>query len=175
MFKILFSGIWISIVTLISFYMFFLRSVDINKENVTSVVVKKNDIVEGELVSIPIVSHGLLQAYFFVKLSFIINETKDEHYLKEISTDYLYTLFSNSTMDDMVKVKAFGFDNLRLKIKEDLNLILGFKLISNVLIDKLNYLSILDIRFNCFHLDGKALDLITQKRSSIEPNTEKSK
>ncbi|AKK20388.1 hypothetical protein HUT03_03845 [Candidatus Liberibacter africanus] len=172
MLKILFSGIWISIVTLISFYMLFIRSIDTNTGNDASAVINKNDMITGELVSIPVVSNGVIQAYFFIKLSFIVKSSQQRLYLKAISTDYLYTLLAGSPFGDLVQIKAFGFDNLRQKIKEDLNLKLGSPLILDVLIDKLHYLSIVDIRLNCWHLDSKALDLITHKGSLIEKNKE---
>nr|MBA2917583.1 hypothetical protein [Candidatus Liberibacter asiaticus] len=92
--------------------------------------------------------------------------------LKEIATDYLYTLLSGPPMGDFVQIKAFGFDNLRKKIKEDLNSRLGSQFISEVLIDELNYLSIVDMRSNCLRLGSNASDLMTQKGSLIEKNKE---
>ncbi|ACT56980.1 flagellar basal body-associated FliL family protein [Candidatus Liberibacter asiaticus] len=173
MLKFLFSGIWISVVTLISFYMLFLRSMDTMVENhVPPLAIKNTNIIKSELVSIPSVSNGVLQAYFLVKLSFIVNDSQERSYLKEIATDYLYTLLSGPPMGDFVQIKAFGFDNLRKKIKEDLNSRLGSQFISEVLIDELNYLSIVDMRSNCLRLGSNASDLMTQKGSLIEKNKE---
>ncbi|ADR52297.1 hypothetical protein CKC_02740 [Candidatus Liberibacter solanacearum CLso-ZC1] len=170
-----FSGIWISIITIASFYILFLRSVDPQIESSKPLTTEQSiHMITGELVAIPSISNGILQAYFFVKLSFIVNDRQSKYYLKEISTDYLYTLLSGPPMGDIVQIKSFGMDNFRKKIKEDLNLKLGSQFISDVLINELNYLSIADIRLNCFHLSDKESNLMAQKKSLLDKAKDKS-
>ncbi|CAL9914548.1 conserved hypothetical protein [Candidatus Liberibacter solanacearum] len=175
MLNFFFSGIWISIITIVSFYILFLRSVDPQIESSKLLTTEQSiHMITGELVAIPSISNGVLQAYFFVKLSFIVNDRQSKYYLKEISTDYLYTLLSGPPMGDIVQIKSFGMDNFRKKIKEDLNLKLGSQFISDVLINELNYLSIADIRLNCFHLSDKESNLMAQKKSLLDKAKDKS-
>ncbi|MBL0848494.1 MAG: hypothetical protein EU981_00075 [Candidatus Liberibacter ctenarytainae] len=172
MLKFFFAGLWVSAITLVSFYMFFLRSIDTKIESPKEIIKENSaDLIEGELVTIPVISaKGDIEAYFFIKLSFIVNKLQNQgsqYYLREIATDYLYTLLAGSPMGNPAKIKSFGIENLRHKIKDDLNSTLGFQLLSKVLINQLNYLSISDIHLNCIPQENKASDFISQKGSLL--------
>ncbi|MBY7649317.1 MAG: hypothetical protein C4617_02185 [Candidatus Liberibacter europaeus] len=172
MLNIFFTGLWVSFVTLISFYILFLRPLDKKPEYPKKISAeKKLDVIKGELVTIPIIDAGNLVAYIFVRLSFVTDRSSNKEspdYLQDVATDYIYTLFAGSSMGDLMQIKSFGIENLRQKIKNDLNSKFGTKFLLDVLINKLNYLSVNDMRMNCVYPAHNLPDFMTKKGSLLE-------
>ncbi|MBA5723538.1 hypothetical protein [Candidatus Liberibacter sp.] len=123
---------------------------------------KSSELVAGELVSIPVIAEGAVKAYFFIKLSFNINQptTKlSHHYIRDIASDYLYTLLVGSAMSDLSQIKESDLENFRKKVKEGLNSKLGVKILSDVFINQINYLSATDLHSSCHVLGNSIIDL----------------
>ncbi|AHA27768.1 hypothetical protein [Candidatus Liberibacter americanus] len=159
MLKIFLYGSWLLVVTLLSFYILFIlpayNNTNTNVENYTQITKdNSNYVIRGDLITIPVISNGII-SYFFLKLSFVVDiSNKPEYYnhFTDISTDYIYTLLAGSQMGDLTKIKSFGLDNLRQKIKDDLNLKLGTKFLLEVLVNQFNYIS----------LDGKQMSCVSE-------------
>lgn len=164
MIKLVLTGIWVCAITLASVYF----SVEMATAPVADPDAAKKDaleLVRGESITVPIISNGAVSGYFLGRISFMMNKemVKDvELPLTELTTDELFTLLVGNKMIDFAHVASFDVKAFRDQIKTNMNQRMGGDYISDVLVEKLDYLARDDIR-----PDGSAKPMRTGKPVTI--------
>ncbi|MBB4953936.1 hypothetical protein H4S14_001996 [Agrobacterium vitis] len=142
MVKIVIAGVWACIATLVAVY--------ISVQMATAPVQTDEDankpvleMVRGEPITIPLFENGTVKGYFLGRFSFMVEKGKAEAVkvpITAIMTDELFTLLVSSKMIDLSKAQKLDLDGFRTIIKTDLNKHFGDNVISEVLVEQLDYL-----------------------------------
>lgn len=109
------------------------------------------DYVKTEVISVPVFKGGRVDGYFLARLVYTVEPEK----LKKLTipaesllVDQVYTyLFSNPQID-FSAARTLDLDTLRAGIAESVNGRVGDKLVHEVLVEQVDYLSKEDIRDN---------------------------
>ncbi|KGD86265.1 hypothetical protein [Rhizobium sp. YS-1r] len=151
MIKLLLTGLWVCIVTLGAVY--FSVQMSAAPTPVDEEAKKKEllELIPGESITIPVISDGAITGYFLGRVSFMVDKQKITGVklpITEVTTDELFTLLIGNKMVDLSKPGAFDLEKFRSSIKDGMNKKLGEGLVSEVLVEQLDYLSKEDIRNN---------------------------
>ncbi|MDY6960370.1 MAG: hypothetical protein V7774_04220 [Pseudorhizobium pelagicum] len=151
MLKLLLTGLWVCIVTLAAVY--FSVQMSAPPPPVDEEAAKKEafELVRGEALTIPVISDGMVTGYFLGRFSFMMDKEKIKGVdlpMTELTTDELFTLLVGDKMIDLGNPGAFDLETFRTRIKDDMNHHLGEGMISEVLVEQLDFMSKEDIRTN---------------------------
>jgi flagellar basal body-associated protein FliL len=149
--KTLFIGLWVCAVALGSSY-FFTRmqnnsaSHDPTKEEAAAV-----EFIKTEMVSVPIIRAGKVTGYLVTQLSFAVNKVETGKLSFE-PTPYLIdtayrTLYENSVID-FSELQPQDLSSLTKKIAEAANAKLGAGVVTDVLMNEINYVPRDEVRTN---------------------------
>jgi hypothetical protein len=151
MLKLLLTGLWVCIVTLGAVYAAVQMSAPPAPVDEEAARKEALQLVRGESLTIPVISDGMITGYFLGRFSFMMDKEKVkgvELPLTELTTDEMFTLLVGDKMVDLGNPGAFELETFRTKIKENLNGRLGEGLVTEVLVEQLDFLSKEDIRTN---------------------------
>lgn len=151
MIKLIISGIWICLLSLGSVYVSMQMPPKKAEGKAPAPFLGGLDYVRGDVVSIPVISNGVVHGYFLTRLVY----TADPKELAALSvppndliTDELYTFLVGNKVIDFPKMDNFDLDAFRKGIKDALNKRIGKNVFHDVLVEQIDYLSKQDIRNN---------------------------
>ncbi|MCY1319129.1 hypothetical protein D9M68_387340 [compost metagenome] len=149
MLKLILTGVWVCAVTLGSVYF--------SMQSASAPVVTDGEAarraseqyVPGEMITIPVIKEGSVQGYFLTKLSFSatkegINNLRAP--LRQMVTDVLYDLLVGSKFIDVADTGTFDLPTFKTTVKDGLNKKLGEEVITEVLVEQLEYLTKDDVK-----------------------------
>ncbi|PST26146.1 hypothetical protein C7U60_03670 [Mesorhizobium plurifarium] len=148
MLKLVLTGVWVCVVTLGSVYF--------SMQYASAPVVSdaeadrraSQEYVPGEMITIPSIKDGAVQGYFLAKLSFSASRegiAKLHAPLRQLVTDELYDMLVGSRFIDVADMAAFDLPGFKVAVKDGLNRKLGSEVISEVLVEQLEYLTKEDV------------------------------
>lgn len=149
MLKIILTGIWICAVTLGAVYYSVQMAMPPEPGNEEANRAASLEYIRGENLSIPVIANGEVNGYFVARITVRIDRDrigKVEVPLKQLLTDELITLLSNTSMTNLAHVRTFDPVAFKDHLKAGLNSKLGEGSIETVLIEQLDYLSKADLR-----------------------------
>lgn len=143
MVKIVIAGVWACIVTLVAVY--FSVQMATAPAAVDDGAAKKPalELVRGESITVPVFENGSVKGYFLGRFSFMVQKDKAEMMKMSATpfmTDELFTLLVGNKLIDMSKAVKLDVDGFRNTIKTDINKRAGEELVSEVLVEQLDYL-----------------------------------
>ncbi|MDI7863429.1 hypothetical protein MRS76_15845 [Rhizobiaceae bacterium n13] len=149
MIKLVLTGLWVCAVTLGSVYLsIYLATAPVGEAGAEN---RNTELVPGEMITVPVISDGKVAGYFLTRISFTIDKEKvvdGSLPLNALVTDELFTLLIGNKVIDIANTSAFDLNGFRTQVKQDLNKRLGGDVITEVLVEQLDYLSKDDTRNN---------------------------
>lgn len=148
MFKLVLTGLWVCAITLGSVYL----SVQMTMAPAATdgAAAKKNtQVAQGEMITVPVIAEGKVAGYFLARISYIIDKdkvTNTDLPMTALVTDELFSLLIGNKMIDVANTASFDLNAFRSQIKDGLNRRLNNELITDVLVEQLDYLSKDDTR-----------------------------
>ncbi|MCX8996135.1 hypothetical protein NOF55_17065 [Rhizobiaceae bacterium BDR2-2] len=149
MLKLLLTGIWVCLVTLGAVW-FSIGQATAPVQGDTGPRID-TELLRGETTTIPLIADGSVQGYFLSRVSLIVDKAKigeTKLPMKELVTDSLFTLLVGNPVVDVAHVERFDLAAFKSRIKDGLNDRFGDGIVSDVLVEQLDYLSKDDIRIN---------------------------
>lgn len=150
MLKLLLTGVWVCAVTLGAVW-FSISRATAPTDQADAAPKVETELMKGEAITIPLIADGAVKGYFLTRVSFIVDKVKIKDAkmpMTELMTDELFTLLVGSPVVDIAAVERFDLAAFKAKIKSDLNARYGAEMISDVLVEQIDYLSKEDIRVN---------------------------
>ena len=151
MLKLLLTGLWVCAVTLGAVYFSVQASAPPPPVDEEAARKEALQLVRGESLTIPVISNGMITGYFLGRFSFMMDKQKITAVdlpVTELTTDQLFTLLVGEKMIDLGSPGSFDLDTFRGRIKDGLNRNLGDGVVSEVLVEQLDFMSKDDIRTN---------------------------
>jgi len=151
MLKLLFTGLWVCLVTLGAVYFSVQMSAPSPPVDEEAARREALQLVRGEEISVPVISDGMITGYFLGRFSFMMDREKIRGArlpITELTTDELFTVLVGEKMIDLGKPHAFDLEVLKTRIQDDINMRLGEGTVAEVLVERLDFLSKEDIRTN---------------------------
>ncbi|HXV29967.1 MAG TPA: hypothetical protein VD840_06525 [Sinorhizobium sp.] len=148
MLKLLFTGIWVCAVTLGSVYFSMQYASAPVVSDAEAERRASEEYVPGEIITVPVIKDGAVQGYFLAKLSFSAKRegiAKLHAPLRQIVTDELYDMLVGSKFIDVANNESFELPGFKGAVKDGLNKKLGGEVITEVLVEQLEYLSKEDV------------------------------
>ncbi len=147
MVKLILTGAWVCIVTLVTVYF----SVVMATAPADHAEADKPalELSKGETITVPVITKGKVAGYFLSKISFMLDQKKAKELkvpMTEYLTDALYTMLVGNRMVDIADTASFNLDDFRAKVKEDMNKRLGDEVVHDVLVEQLDFLAKSDTR-----------------------------
>lgn len=152
--KLVLSGIWICALSLASVYFSMQMATGKTADKAPQPFFGGLDYVRGDLVSIPVISGGVVHGYFLTRLVYTVDPTKLSALSvppKDVITDELYTLLVGNRIIDFPKMDNFDLKAFREDIKNALNKRVGADVFHDVMVDQIDFLSKSDIRAQSDH------------------------
>ncbi|HET7411397.1 MAG TPA: hypothetical protein VFJ18_01945 [Pararhizobium sp.] len=151
MIKLVVSGIWICLLSLGSVYFSMQMPSEKAEGNPPAPFFGGLDYIRGDLISVPVISHGAVHGYFLTRLVYTV-DPKELSALsvppKDLITDELYTFLVGNQVIDFPEMDNFNLDAFRKGIKDALNKRVGKDVFRDVLVEQIDYLSKQDIHNN---------------------------
>lgn len=151
MIKLVISGVWICALSLASVYFSMQMAAEKADGEAPKPFFGGLDYVRGDVISIPVISGGVVHGYFLARLVY----TADPADLaalsvppKDLITDELYTFLVGNRVIDFPKMDNFDLEAFRTGIKDALNKRVGKEVFHDVLVEQIDYLTKKDIRAN---------------------------
>ncbi|MGN6585769.1 MAG: hypothetical protein ACTHJV_18900 [Rhizobiaceae bacterium] len=105
------------------------------------------------VISVPLIDDGKVYGYFLSRLVYTV-EPMVSHELSvpadALLVDAVYSYLYGNPLIDFTKVKKLDLDKLRDGIRDGINKRVGRKLVHDVLVEQIEYLSKQDVRDNAF-------------------------
>ena len=149
MLKLVLTGIWICAVTLGAVYFSVQMAMPPEPGSEDANRASSLEYIRGENLSIPVIANGEVNGYFVARITVRIDRDrvgKVEIPLKQLLTDELITLLSNTSLTNIAHVRTFDPSAFKEHLKKGLNGKLGEGSVETVLIEQLDYLSKDDLR-----------------------------
>lgn len=109
------------------------------------------DYIKTDIISVPLIRDSVVEGYFLTNLVY----TVDPQQIKKLSIpaealiiDEVYSYLYKNPQIDFTKALALDVDAFRATIRDTINARVGEKLVHEVLIDQINFLSKEEIRNN---------------------------
>lgn len=153
MIKMIFAGVWICAVTIGSVLYAFSSAKDNPAQPGEPSVSYFGglDYIKSDVISVPVLSGGAVQGYFLARLVFTAEQKKlaairvpAENLLIDQVFGYLY----GNPMIDFTRVDRLDIEAFRTGLRDSVNARVGEKLIYEVLVEQVDYLSKQEIRDN---------------------------
>jgi len=149
MLKLVVSGIWICALSLASVYFSMQMASGKVDDKPAQPFFGGLDYVRGDIVSIPVISGGVVHGYFLTRLTYTVDPKKLSALSvppKDLITDELYTFLVGNRVIDFPKMDNFDLDAFRKGLKDALNKRVGSEVFQDVLVEQIDYLTKADIR-----------------------------
>lgn len=150
MLKLLLTGLWVCLVTLGAVW-FSIGRATAPAGHADAAPKVETELVKGEAITVPMIADGAVQGYFLGRVSFIVDKARiaDARLpMTELVTDELFTLLVGSPVVDVKHAERFDLAGFKDRIRQGLNARFGEEIVSDVLVEQLDYLSKEDIRVN---------------------------
>jgi hypothetical protein len=144
MLKLVFTGVWVCAVSLGSVYASIKYA---SAPVVTDAEAERRaseEYVTGEMVTVPVITNGSVQGYFLTKLSFSVKKDKIKSLpipLKEMVTDQLFDILVGDQLINVADTSKFDLTHFKTAVKDGLNAKIRDEVITEVLVEQLEYLS----------------------------------
>ncbi len=151
MLKLLLTGLWVCLVTLGAVYFSVKASAPPPPVDEEAARKEALQLVRGESLTVPVINDGMITGYFLGRFSFMMDKEKIkgvELPITELTTDELFTLLVGEKMIDLGNPGAFDLETFRTRIRDGFNAKLGEGMVSEVLVEQLDFMSKDDIRAN---------------------------
>jgi len=149
MFKFILAAVWISVATLGAVFYSFQVSQARSRAEPIPAFFGGLDYVRSSIMSVPVVKDGRVDGYFLARLVYTVEPAK----LKALSlpaeillTDQLHSYLYGNPQIDFSNRESVDLDALRNGIRDSINARVGEKLVHEVLVEQIDYLSKDDIR-----------------------------
>lgn len=149
MLKLILTGVWVCAVTLGSVY-YSMQSASAPVVSDAEATRRASEqYVPGEMITVPVIKDGAVQGYFLTKLSFSamkegINNLRAP--LRQMVTDELYDMLVGSRFINVSDTGTFDLSTFKSTVKDGLNKKLGGEVITEVLVEQLEYLTKDDVK-----------------------------
>jgi len=144
MVKIVVIGLWISIVTLGSFYGAMVWQSDKSTKMEPGDFFGKLEEVKTDTISVPIIHRSKISGYVLAKFVFLADSAK----LKQMSiqaslvlNDQAFRTIYNGRLRDFERLERYDLAALTDKMKKTANKRFGVPVVKDVLVDSINYIS----------------------------------
>lgn len=152
MIKFVVAAIWIAAVTVGSvWFSFNSRSAATSEEQVDLGYFGGLDYVKTEMISVPVMKNQAIDGYFLARLVYTVEPEKAKKLslpAEALLTDLVYTYLYANPQIDFVTRGNLDLDAMRNGIRDSVNAHVGDKLVHEVLIEQIDYLSKEEIRGN---------------------------
>ena len=152
MIKFVVAAIWIAAVTVGSvWFSFNSQSAASSEEKVDLGYFGGLDYVKTEMISVPVMKNQAIDGYFLARLVYTIEPEKAKALslpADALLTDLVYTYLYANPQIDFVTRGNLDLDAMRNGIRDSVNAHVGDKLVHEVLIEQIDYLSKEEIRGN---------------------------
>lgn len=142
MIKIVLAGVWACIATLVAVY-FSVQMATAPAPVDNGANKPPLEMVRGESITVPVFENGSVKGYFLGRFSFMVEKENAEAVklpVNAMMTDELFTLLVGNKMVDLSQATKLDVESFRSTIKTDLNKHFGKEVISEVLVEQLDYL-----------------------------------
>lgn len=149
MLKLIFTGVWVAIVTLGSVYASIQMSKPADPADEAAKQKAIEELVRGEVVTLPVISGDHVDGYFVTRTSYIVDKTKMAAVtlpIPALLTDELYTALVGDRLIRVKENRGFDLKAFRERVKKAVNTRLGNDIVLDVIIEQVDYLSKDDIR-----------------------------
>jgi hypothetical protein len=143
MLKLVLTGVWVCAVTLGSVYFSMQHASAPAISDAEADRRASEEYVPGEIITVPAIKDGAVQGYFLAKLSFSATRegiAKLHAPLRQLVTDELYDMLVGSKYIDIADT-PFDLPGFKGAVKDGLNKKLGSEVITEVLVEQLEYLT----------------------------------
>jgi len=144
MLKLLLAGVWVCAVTLGSVYFSMQYASAPAISDAEAERRASEEYVPGEIITVPVIEDGAVKGYFLAKLSFSAKRAgvaKLHAPLRQLVTSELYDMLVGSKFIDVADTGSFALADFKLAVKDGLNGKLGGEVITEVLVEQLEYLN----------------------------------
>jgi len=151
MIKFVVAAIWIAAVTVGSVYFSFNSQGAATKEKTDLGYFGGLDYVKTEMISVPVMKNFKVDGYFLARLVYTIEPEKAKALslpAEPLLTDLVYTYLYANPQIDFVTRGNLDLDAMRNGIRDSVNARVGDKLVHEVLVEQIDYLSKEEIRGN---------------------------
>ncbi|OJF95253.1 hypothetical protein [Pararhizobium antarcticum] len=148
MLKLVFTGVWVCAVSLGSVYasMKYASAPVVTDEEAARRA--SEEYVTGEMLTVPVITNGAVQGYFLTKLSFSVKKDKIKTLpipLKQMVTDLLFDILVGDQLINVADTSKFDMVHFKTAVKDGLNAKIRDEVITEVLVENLEYLSKADV------------------------------
>lgn len=153
MLKIVLVGVWVCIATLGGVFLASYLSKKQDTANAAPAPVVTS-VVKGTPISIPVINNGAVDGYFLTRISLMVDSDKAKKTtipMEVALSDQLFSLLMGDRMIDLQKVGNFNPATFRTKIKDGLNSHMGEGVVTDVMIEQLDYMSKDALKSNAEH------------------------
>jgi hypothetical protein len=151
MIKFVIAAVWICAVTVGSIIFAFQAAGEKAAEGEAAPFFGGLDYISTPVISVPLIKGGAVQGYFLSRLVYTVEpelRNKLSVPAETLLVDHVYThLYANPDID-FTSREAMDLDRFRNSIRDSINARLGEKLVHEILIEQIDYLSKDEIRDN---------------------------
>lgn len=149
MLKLILTGVWVAVVTLGSVYASIQMSKPIDPAEEVAKQKAQEELVRGEMVTLPVLENGDVVGYFITKTSYVIDKNKMVGVtlpVPALLTDELYTALVGDRLIRVKENRGFDVKAFRERVKDSLNKRLGTDAVVDVILEQVDYLSKEDLK-----------------------------
>lgn len=151
MIKFIGAAAWICIVTLAAVFYAFQSSAGKSQGDDKPALFGGLDYVRTDVISVPIVNRATVDGYFLTRLVYTVEPDhagKLSVPVESLLTDQVYTYLYANPEIDFSKREELDLDGFRNGIRDSINERIGDKLVHEVIIEQIDFLSRAEIRDN---------------------------
>lgn len=148
MLKLVLTGVWICAISLGSVYFSIQHASAPVETDAEAQRRAAREYVQGEPVTVPVITDGAVQGYFLTKLSFSVDKAKVKQIevpMKEAVTNALFDILVGQKLINIADTSNFDLAHFKTVIREGLNKQLHDEVIYEVLVEQLEYLTKADV------------------------------
>jgi hypothetical protein len=109
------------------------------------------DYVDTDIISVPLIRDSAIKGYFLTKLVYTVEPAEMAKLsvpATALMTDQVYSYLYSNPQIDFTKTATIDIDAFRNNIRDSINARVGAKIVQDVLVDQVNFLSKDEIRDN---------------------------
>lgn len=151
MIRFVVAAIWICAVTLGSIFFAFSARDTGETEAAPPPFFGGLDYVKADIVSVPVVRAGAIDGYILAKFVFTVDPARAAAMsvpAASILADEAYSYIYGNPVIDFAKIDKVDIDGLRVALRDSINSRIGEKVVYEVLVEQLDFLSKQEIRDN---------------------------
>ena len=109
------------------------------------------DYVDSDIISVPLIRDSMVKGYFLTKLVYTVDPAEMARLsvpAKALLADEVYSYLYSNPQIDFTRTVTIDLDAFRTSIRDTLNERVGVRIVHDVLVDQINFLSQDEIRDN---------------------------